>query len=194
MNTRVLAAVIVILGSILFLIAAFSPAARVFAETDAGRKLEMILADRRAWTISQWLFALGALVTAGGLLLVLLVDGAPFPSPWSYLAAVMLLVGAGLWSWHVYLRAVDPQAFVQGDLPAWHFVAYTLATQAGLATLGFVILRMGAQSRLPGWLGWLLIGGCALLFIIYLLFKDMPPFVYYILTLLLGMMLFSVKS
>lgn len=190
----IVAAAIVVLGSILFLIAAFSPAARVFAESDAERKLQMILADRRAWTNSQWLFSLGALVTAAGLLLVVLYDGGPLAVPWSYLAVATLLVGAGLWSWHVYLRAVDPQAFVRGALPAWHFVAYTLATQAGLATLGFVIARMDAQSRLPGWLGWLLMGSCALLFILYLLFKDMPPFVYYILTLLLGLMLLIFRS
>ena len=174
-----------IFGSILFFIAAFSPIAQVFSEPDAAKKLEILLNGRMDWVVDQIFFAFGALVTAVGLYITANHLRTIPGSGRAFLGVAAIAIGAVLWSWDVYLRGIDPQAFVQGTLPAWPFMAYTVLTQAGLATFGSVLIR----STLPHWVGWVFIGGSLLFFIVYLIFKDMPPFAYYILTLPTGIML-----
>lgn len=187
MSLQRIAGSVLIIGSLLFLIAAFSPISRVFGEPDAAKKLEILMNGRIAWTVANILFALGAIVTAVGLALSSYqLRKIPY-SELAYLGAAVIVVGAFLWSWSVYLRTNDPKAFVEGTLPGWQFIAYTILTQAGLVAFGIVLLRSG----LPGWVGWMVIGGSLLFFSLYLIFKDMPPFVYYILTLVTGIMLFK---
>jgi hypothetical protein len=187
MSFQKIFSLVIVVGSILFLIAAFSPISRVFTESDPVKKLEIIRESRQAWVISQFLFTSGAIITAIGFGLNA-YHFRDFSIVWlAYLGFFALIIGAGLWSWHVYLRAIEPEAFTAGTLSAWHFMAYTLLTQVGLVVIGVVLLR----SELPGWVGWLNIGGCALFFVGYLIFKDMPPFVYYILTLVTGVMLYQ---
>jgi hypothetical protein len=181
------AGVVLIVGSILFFLAAFSPiSSRVFPEPDAAKRLQVIIEGRRAWTVAQTLFALGSIVAAIGIGLASYHFRSTPNSATAVLGSAAIVIGAGLWCWHVHLRTLDPQAFAEGSLPAWHFIAYTVLTQAGLAAFGVYLLRTGLQS----WVGWAVIGGSALFFVAYLVFKDMPPFVYYILTLLIGVMIY----
>ena len=57
--------IVIIVGSALFLCAAFAPISfRVFPEKSATRKLKVIRASPIAWSVTQILFGLGALVTA----------------------------------------------------------------------------------------------------------------------------------
>jgi hypothetical protein len=173
------------IGSILFFIAAFSPIAQVFSEPNEAKKMEILINGARDWTVDQIFFALGSLVTATGLALIA-YQLRTAPLFWLvFLGLTAVVIGAFLWSWNVYLRAMNPQAFVRGTLPAWPFMVYTLLTQAGLAAFGIALLR----SDLPGWAGWVLTGGSLLFFVLYLIFKDMPPFAYYILTLPTGMLM-----
>ena len=57
----------------------------------------------------------------------------------------------------------------------------TPPTQLGLAAIGFALLSSG----LPQWVGLTLIGGSLFFLLAYLIFKDMPPLVYYLLTRLM---------
>lgn len=178
------AAILLLIGSVLFLAAAFSPISRVFAELNAAKKLEILRNGRRAWEIAQVLFSLGALVVAAGLVIYFYPwQGVP-RAVWALSGVAALVVGACLWSWHCYLRGMAPQGFAEGALPAWHFATYTLLTQLGLAAVGFALLSSG----LPQWVGLTLIGGSLFFLLAYLVFKDMPPFVYYLLTLMMGIM------
>ncbi len=185
MSALQLAGVIIGVGSIFFLNAAFLPLSRVYAEPDPAEKLKMIKESERGWPTSQFLFGLGAIVTAVGVGLWSAEMG-----DWlAYCCFLAFLLGACFWCWHLYLRTRDPEAFTAGTLPAWHFRAYTFLTQLGLVLLGlFLIMLLG--SRVPGWVGWLNLVGSGLLFAAYLLFKDMPPFVYYLLTLVTGIMFY----
>lgn len=184
------AGAVLVFGSIFFLIAAFLPISRVFALSDPADQLAIIRSERGAWTFAQIFFAVGAIVTAIGLALTALQFGAGPGSGLLYLGATAALIGAGLWTWYVYLRAVDPAAFTAGLLPAWQFASYTVLTQAGLVAAGAAFIR---QSEMADWLGWMLILGMLALFLAYLIFKDMPPFVYYLLTLLVGVMVFRLE-
>lgn len=67
----------------------------------------------------------------------------------------------------------------------WIFPAYTLLTQLALMIVGFVLI----QRNYPAWLSWgvLVLGGLSIL--AYLVFKDMPPFVHYVLLLVMGIAL-----
>ena len=110
--------IMIILGSVLFLNAAFLPISRVFVEPSAVRKLESIRDAPNAWLVTQIFFALGALVTVIGVALVacrfrdqsfaLLMQG----------SVAVLLLGALLWIWRVYARTLDPATFAERALPA----------------------------------------------------------------------------
>lgn len=168
-----------VIGAVLFLAAAFNPSAAVFAESDPAEKLAIIQNQQMLWDISQLLFGAGATVTAVGVVVLAgrwMGTSAGIPLLAGGLAMVL---GALLWDVLVYERAVDPSAFVSGELSPSLFTAYTLLTLFGLLILGLSYIQVG----LPGWLGYGTIVAALALFVGYLLFRDMPPFVYYLITL-----------
>jgi hypothetical protein len=189
-NLQKICAITISVGSVFFLIAAFSPVSRVFGEPLAENKLDIIMKSLNQWRITQFLFAAGAIVTCIGIGLTGILFHNQSLSNTIYLSAALLLGGAIFWSWHVYLRAVDPFSFTEGIIPAWLFILYTFLTQAGLIVFGVALLRMG----LPGWPGWLMIGSMTLFFILTIIFRDMPPLVYYIITLVVGVMIYRADS
>jgi hypothetical protein len=176
-----LGGLVICIGASIFLAAAFAPMSRVFAVRSPDEKLAIINRSPGFWRLFQALFALGAIITALGVGLL------EFSQYWrfsveQFLPAVLLLIGAIPWCAHVYLRAVDPEAFAFGTLPAWHFKFYTLLTLAAFFLLGIELLRLMGGT----WQGFFLMGASMLIYILYQQFKDMPPFVYYLLALVLG--------
>jgi hypothetical protein len=184
------AAITIIVGSIFFLIAAFLPISRVFVTPDTAGKLEIINAAPGQWTFAQIFFALGSLVTVLGVAMLANRMSGQSVSLYMYVATGLMGVGALLWSWHVYSRAVDPAAFAAGEVPIWLFAGYSLLTMVGLALIGFALLQIG----LPPWVGWLAIGSAGLFLVLGLAFGDMPPFVYYVIMLTIGIMVYRAAS
>src|SRR5215212_1845580 len=182
MSTERVAAIVLLVGSVLFIIAAFVPVSQVFAEPSPAAKLEIIASNRAAWNTAQVLFGLGATIAAIGLGFVAYhLRGTP-GAVWACIGLVAVILGAVFWDGHVYLRAIDPEEFVEGGLIGWLFPAYALLTQAGLMAFGVAYLRAGY----PAWLGGVTLGGAVIFFVVYLVFKDIPPFVYYVLTFIAG--------
>ena len=180
------AGVILIIGAILFAIGSFSPSIGVFRESDEASKLDLLKEGRSLWQITNLLWASGALVTVIGLGLVTYHLRRSQVVMVTFLGFVAVVLGAAIGVWHLYLRAVDPAAFVQGALPGWHYGVYTVLTLLGLAIYGFVYLRVG----LPRWLGYVTIAGAALAFVGFVVLGELwPPLSYYILTLLAGVVL-----
>jgi hypothetical protein len=169
-GSMLVSGIVIILRSALFLCAAFTPISfRVFPEKSATRKLEVIRASPTAWSVTQILFGLGALVTAIGIGLLAYALGRQ-PSAWLIWASVAVLVSAAiLWLWHLYRRTVDPVAFAEGRWPRRLLLAYFILTEIGLAIVGYALLR----SDLAPWIGWMLIGSMALLFVLTLIYRDM---------------------
>jgi hypothetical protein len=185
MGTERVAAIILLVGSVLFVIAACMPVSRVFAEPSPAAKLEIIAGNRAAWSASQVLFGLGASIAAIGLGLVAHhLRGTP-GAVWTYVGLAAVILGAVLWDGHVYLRAVAPEEFVEGRLIGWLFPAYALLTQFGLLAYGIAYLRAGY----PAWLGRVTVGGAVIFFIVLFVLKDIPPFFYYVLTFIAGIRL-----
>ena len=182
-----MSAIVIILGSMFFLIAAFLPIPRVFAEPSAAQKLNFIMAAPTAWLVAQIFFALGAMVTVIGIALVAYQFRDQSFALLMQVSVAVLLLGALLWIWYLYGRTVDPLAFADGSLSVWPLVLYLVLTEAGLAVFGVALLR----SALPQWIGWLVIGSMALFFVLTLIFRDMVPLVYYLITLLIGVMLYG---
>jgi hypothetical protein len=111
--------IVIIVGSALFLCAAFTPISfRVFPEKSATRKLEVIRASPTAWSVTQILFGLGALVTAIGVGLLAYALRRQ-PTAWLiWVSVAVLVLAVVLWLWHLYRRTVDPVAFERADGPA----------------------------------------------------------------------------
>ena len=97
-------------------------------------------------------------------------------------ASVALVIGALTWSWSVYLRATRISEFAFRTLPAWPFTTYVLLTIGGLGLLSIGLLGDG----FPVWLGLLTLGADIVFLGIYVRFKDIPPFVFYLLLTLVG--------
>ena len=185
MSTERVAAIILVVGSVLFITAAFLPVSQVFAEPSPAAKLAIIDSNRTAWTTAQVLFGLGASIAAIGLGFVAYhLRGTP-GAVWAYIGFVVVILGAAFWEGHVYLRAIDPEGFVEDRLIGCLFPAYALLTQAGLIAFGVAYLRAGY----PAWLGGVTVGGAVIFFIVFFVYKDIPPLLYYILTFMAGVRL-----
>jgi len=182
--------IILIVGSLAFLTAAFMPVSRLFGERSGEKKLAIIQADRAGWTISQVLFGLGAAVTWAGLVWLAYEIWAVRGSVIALAAAAPAGIGAGLWIIHVYQRAVRPQAFTNNEMPAWPFIVYSILTQLALIGLGISLLR----AVVPGWIPLLNIAAGLLTGLAFLIFKDVPPLLYYAVTLATGIGLVLLPS
>lgn len=173
-------------GSILFLIAAFLPYSKMFAESDPAKKMQIILDMHGMFNVAHVLFGLGSIITVIGLGLIIKhfkeIQGYNI----AFAAVLLMFAGALLWTWHTTERIIDPEGFVYGKNTPYLFAIYSVFTQAGLFIIGLFLLK----TVVPGWIGWLFVIGSATIFVLMIIFKDMPPFVYYVLTLIAAFTLF----
>ena len=125
--------------------------------------------------------ALGAVIAAlGGVALA--ADGEATSRTLLAASWALLVAGALAWSWSAYRRALSPRDFALGQLPGWSFAVYLSLTFGGLALLGPGLLAGGW----PAWLGWGVIAADALFVVAYLRYRDIPPFVFYLLLIVVG--------
>lgn len=177
--------VLLIIGSLAFSVAAFMPVSRVFAARVAEHKISIIEADRSGWNVSQIFFALGATTAwiGMGLLAVRtkLWNGSVFP----FGAVAVAGIGLFIWLWHLRLRIIRPKDFANGLLPGWHFPVYGFLTLFALFGIGVGML----SSHVPLWLPILNMSLAVMLATAFLVFKDLPPFFFYLVTLVDGIAL-----
>ncbi len=175
------AGVVIITGSVVFLAGAAIAVPRVFTVPDSEARLRLLEEHRMLWRLGQPGYALGALLAAVGVGGLAADAVAPVSS--TLLASCSLLVvGALAWSWAVYLRALRPGDFAGGRLPGWPFAAYVALTIAGLLLLGIGLLA----GDWPGWTGWFTLGLDAVFAAGYARYRDIPPFVFYLLLGVVG--------
>jgi hypothetical protein len=170
------ATVVVVAGSVVFLIGASIGVPRVFTEPDADERLRMLDAGRSRWRAAQPMYAAGALITAIGVG-VRAASMTDAPRVGLALSCVLLVVGALCWSASVFARGRDIEGFVRGTLPHWPFPAYVWLTLAGLVALGAGLL----VSDVPAWTGWLAVVAAVVFAAAFVRFRDIPPFVFYLL-------------
>jgi hypothetical protein len=176
---------LLICGSIVFLSASFSPTTQVYIEPSPAARLAIIQEARTLWNAVQFIYTFGAVLSA--IAAVGIIYSLPRRSSLPLiLAGLALLGGALFFSLYAGFRMTNPESWVLVSPPHPLFLAYTLLTQAGLFVFGAILLRTKTSPRL----GWALVGGALLLFSMTLIFRDMPPFAYYLLLLAAGLGLF----
>lgn len=185
MATEGLAGIVILVGSIIFFIAASMPTSLVFAEPDPAKKLEILRRSPRVWLLSQLFFSVGATVAAIGLGILAQQLRPVSAMLLGYIGTALLLVGVVFWDWHVYLRSSDPEQFVRGLIPSWLFQSYSVLTDAGLVLFGIAFL----MAAYPSWMGVAMIGFPLAFLAAFLVFKDLPPFFYYVLLLIVGIVM-----
>jgi hypothetical protein len=175
-------AILLITGSAVFVIGAAVGVPGVFTQRDPRVRLRMLTERLRAWQIAQPLYGVGALIVAVGVaFLAAASDGASR----ALLAAACatLVIGAFAWGWSLYLRGTRVSDFAFGALPAWPFATYVLLTIGGIVLLALGLL---AGDFRP-WLGWVTLGADVFFLAGYMRFRDIPPFVFYLLFALVGL-------
>jgi hypothetical protein len=168
-------------GAVVFLLAAFAPASFVFGMDDPDEQRRFLAKHERSWRWGQVPFAAGA-VTSGVGLVVLGVEVGESAGTAITAAGVVATAVALPWAEHCRQRALRVEAFLEGRLPAWPFVVYVWGTLAALATTGLASL----SSDVPEWAAAMLMGWSGLLAVAMLRFGDVPPFVFYLATVALG--------
>src|SRR4030067_698589 len=185
MNIIQITALLLILGTVLTYtgFGAFPP--RIYTEKNIQEKLNLLAAHPRLWILTQTLVILGGIASVAGSIFLIPLMG---DSQGALLARIGV-VGFGLGGfplvWHVGLRTAQPQKFAKHELPGRLFEAYSLLVLPALACFGAAFWLQGID-RGPGagvFLGALLVLG------LFLQFRDMPPFVYYAMTLAIGLTL-----
>ncbi|HXJ64101.1 MAG TPA: hypothetical protein VNN79_10135 [Actinomycetota bacterium] len=176
------AGLLLIVGAVVFWVGAAIGVPRVFTEGDPNARLKMLQTRARSWRAAQPLYGLGALIAAlgVGVLAAHWNEGRGRAVLWIGFASMSFAAMA--WCWSLYLRGTRIRDFALGSLSAWPFRTYVVLTIAGLALLGVSILL----ADIPAWPGWVAIGADILFLVGYLRFGDIPPFVFYGVLLVIG--------
>ncbi len=197
MDERQLAGVLLAIGSAGFLLGAANPPLLQVWSAAQDAYLRLVHAHRAAWLATNLLFAGATVLTAAGLWLLPAAVGEP-GVPLAQVAAAIYALAAALWLAALAFRlAVTPRVAADllaggsvdpayGVLNAWAgglFAAFTLLAGTSLGAIGAALLVGGS---LPGFAGWFAIVIGAVVVAGYLRFGDMPPFVSYLPTGLLG--------
>jgi hypothetical protein len=188
------AATVMIAGSAAFLVAAFMPVARVFAERDPGRKLAILQRSRLQWRGEQQLFAAGTVVMPVGVVMLARAwndadaqagHERAAGQKLALGAAVVMAAGAVPFLVHLEARHRNPAAFASGRLPTWPFYSYTWLNLTGMAALGAGLLMRARSTAYeaapadPKWPGWLNVGGAAVFGTALAATGDLPPLLVY---------------
>ncbi len=200
MDAERFAALLLIGGSICFLVGAFNPVLFSVWTAPTEMQLRLIAERAAAWSISNALFLGATVLTAAGLWLVPdLVGGSG--APVARAATVAYLLGAVAWVMSLAVRlavapktasafvsthAVDPSYAGLSSLAGGLFVVFTFVAGASLVALGLSIVAGGSLPVIAGWFA-AVMGG--MMVVGYLAAGDMPPFVAYLPTGLLGIAL-----
>jgi hypothetical protein len=197
MNSVQTAGLLFIVGSAVFDFGVGIGVPRVWMERDQNTRLRMLEAGRVSWRIAQPLVGLGAIIAGAGAG-YLAVDAATRSSQVVFTIACAAMMGGALaWCWSLYLRGTRIEDFVFGRQPAWPFLTYVLLTISGIALVGVGMLvgefadarGGGSTQQFPTWLAWLLIVADVGFLAAYIGYKDIPPFVFYLLLLVAGITL-----
>jgi hypothetical protein len=201
MTDRAVDGFILAIGAVLFLVGAGNPILARAWVSPRESYLRIVAGHPKAWRATNVLFVAGTVLTAAGIAALPPVAAITTGGPrlFAAIACFVILIGAILWVVSLVGRlVVTPDlavAFVAGlgdptPVPSerWMgslFGSFILLAGSGLIGLGAAFIAAAVLS-IAGWacaaFGVILTGG-------YLLFGDVPPFVVYLPTGLIGLSL-----
>jgi hypothetical protein len=185
LNQETMTGIVLISGTVLTYLGFGIFPSRIYTVRDTAIRLELVQKYPRRWSISQIGVILGAIVSAIGFLMLAPLFKGTDAESLILIGVVAFLLGHILWIWHLILRISDPPAFATATLPAWQFTWYALLTPLGLLICGVSFWLHGANT----WLGIGMVVASLAYLAVMAIFKDIPPFVYYLLTLIVGLVL-----
>ncbi|MGX5716721.1 hypothetical protein [Arthrobacter sp. MAHUQ-56] len=166
----------------------------VHATRSAEQRLAMLERHRGLWTLGQFLAAAGTAAAPMGFLQLARrlrqesrnAETEPaLAGNLSAVAAAALLAGSPFFVWDLAVRAADIEKFAYRRGAAWPFLTYS-----GLETCGIGLLGAGLQSSpLKGRTALSAAASAPLFAGILLRYKDIPPFVFYLVEAALGVKL-----
>jgi hypothetical protein len=168
-------ATLLLLGSIVFVAAAFLPVSRVYMLRTAEERFALMQERSAEWHTHLAGMGGGAAIAAGGMALLPVALGAAATAP-AMIAAVAVPAGTVLWLRHLHLRVTDPDGFADRTNPHWHFALYTVLMQVGLLAMALALFRLGA----PTWMWVVPAAGTGLTVLAFVVFQDVPPFAHYV--------------
>jgi hypothetical protein len=196
---------LLVVGAMSFIVGAANPALGQVWSAPQEAQLRLIADAGTAWTVTNSLFLLATVLTAAGLWLLpeRIGDRGLVPAR---AATVVYLVAATAWLASLVFRltvtpdaatafvaagSLDPAFVITDRWAAGLFGAFTYLAGGSLVAIGVAAILGGALSRVAGWfavvIGIVMVGG-------YAIFGDMPPFVAYLPTGLLGIALLPRRS
>ena len=173
----------------------------VHSTRSAEQRLAMLERHRGLWTLGQFLAAAGTAAAPMGFLQLARqlrqeaqnAVAATEPARARSLAAAAaaaLLAGSPLFVWALAVRAADIEKFAYRRGAAWPFLTY-----AGLQTCGVGLLGAALQSSpLKGRTALSAAASAPVFAAILLRFKDIPPFVFYVMQIAVGVKLLRSKG
>ncbi len=185
MNIIQITAFLLILGNVFIGIGFGGFPSLIYTGKDVQEKLNILAAKPRRWILSQLSLILGCLVVmAGSVFLVLLFRESQCILP-AGIGAAGFVLGNIFWIWVVGLRIAEPWRQAKDEFPGWLFKTYSILALLGLAGFGVAFWLQGIHRVL----GAGIFLGALLILSLFLKFKGMPPFVYYAMTLAIGLTL-----
>ena len=191
---------LLVVGALSFIIGAANPALGQVWSAPQEAQLRLIADAETAWTVTNLLFLFATVLTAAGLWLLPEHIGERGLVP-ARAATVVYLVAATAWLASLVFRltvtpdvatafvaagSLDPTYVITGRWAAGLFGAFTCLAGGSFVVIGVAEILGGALPRVAGWfavvIGIVIVGG-------YTVSGDMPPFVAYLPTGLLGIVL-----
>ena len=184
MNIIQITAILLILGAVLTAIGFGIFPSQIYTEKSKQVKLSLLVSKPRRWILAQAVVILGGITTVVGsisLFIFLLYIDSQAALPLGIILAGFVL-GHVFWIWQLVLRIIQPKLFANDELPGWLFTTYSVLTLLALAGYGVAFWLQGSYLVLGVgiFLAALLVLG------LFLKFKGMPPIVYYVMTLAIG--------
>ena len=197
------AALLVAGPAVFVVLGLYPPMFRVWTVPRAEH-LGLVLAHTRAWTLINAGFAIATIGTAAGLgALAATVGGEKGWGAVMVAAAIIYAIAGTLWCAVVSVRIrttpalarmvaagtpTEPAETLLNSAVGGLFAAFLLATGAALIAVGLALALGGGVAAPVAWLATLI---AVLVVVGFFAFRDMPPFVLYIPTLLVGLALLA---
>jgi hypothetical protein len=185
MDNIKITALLLILGSVLTATGFGIFPSQIYTEKNHQVKLNLLASKPQRWSLSQWVVILGGITTVSGSIFLYSIFR---DSQADFLFGIGLIgfaLGHVFWIWQLVLRIVQPKLFANDELPGWLFKSYSILVLLALAGFGIAFWLQGNYSVLGAGIFFV-----ALLVLgLFLKFNNMPPIVYYAMTLTIGLTL-----
>ncbi|MCI0711209.1 MAG: hypothetical protein L0154_13710 [Chloroflexi bacterium] len=184
MTTIQLAGALLVLGCLIVWGAALMPTWRVYATSDPDLREKLINERDNFWIISHLLYIIGAVLTTTGMGIFTSTVEAPDARLLAIAGLAALVLGTLVWV-HIVLTfrlLMLSEEYVRTTAGGWTFPTYAVLTLGGLIVHGIVLLLSG----FPIWLGVVTIGLNSIILIAFYIQKDSAPPLFYIATLIMG--------